>query len=150
MAQRWSGKADTAGAVRRYWVELRYLAESRRIKSVAEIHAHVVEKGYDASLRTIERDLITLQELFPLKMVGSRPQGWLFDRDAPRTLLPGLSSHEALTFYLVEQQLAPLLPPASLAHLAGYFREAKAVLDADKGRRAAAWSRRVCATTRAQ
>ncbi len=150
MAKKWSGKGDAGSALRRQWLELKFLAEARIAKSASDLLAYVREQGHSPSKRTVERDLQSLQEVFPLVADGNTPQGWRFDRNAPRTLLPGLSAHEALTFLLVEQQLASLLPNTVRAHLKGHFEAAKTVLDAEEGRQAAAWSKRVCAVSRAQ
>jgi len=150
MAKNRRGKGAAGSALRRQWLELKFLAEARFAKSVVEVLAYVREEGHFPSRRTVERDLLSLQPIFHLVADGNTPQGWRFDRNAPRTLLPGLSAHEALTFLLVEQQLVSLLPNTVRAHLKGHFEAARTVLGAEEGRQAAAWSKRVCAVSRAQ
>ena len=149
MAEKWSGKGDAGSALRRQWLELKYLADARTGRTVADLRNHLREAGYDPSKRTVERDLTDLREVFPLKCVGRQPQTWFFDRKE-RLLVPSLTPHEALSFALVEQRLGALLPGTTRDHLGGHFANARQVLAGEDGRRMARWTERVVAIPRAQ
>lgn len=150
MAERRSGKGDAGSALRRQWVELKFLAEARSGKTVVDLLEHVRREGFAPSRRTVERDLADLKELFPLNCVGEQPQTWYFDRKAPKVIIPGLSAHEALSFLLVEERLGVLLPGTTREHLQEHFAAARKVLAAEDGKRIARWAERVVAVPRGQ
>ncbi|MBU3824739.1 MAG: WYL domain-containing protein [Candidatus Oceanisphaera merdipullorum] len=84
--------------------------------------SRVEDAGFQASLRTIQRDLSNLSALFPL--IQNEPQGrgktgvgWAFTRDSQRMGFPGMDAVTALTLSMAMQHLRPLLPPQVLQHL---------------------------------
>lgn len=113
----------------RQWEILRLIPRYPRKKTATEIHASLVGMGYDATKRTVERDLASLEDPFGLRLDNrSKPFGWSWRADAQGLTIPGLSLSQALTFQLVEQHLRPLLPPAVLGELKPYFDSATARL----------------------
>lgn len=83
------------------------------------------QEGYDVSKRTVERDLADLARHFPVYCnAKSKPYGWYWTAgEAPD--LPGLTVADALSLYVVEELLRPLLPGAVLESLTPRFRQAK-------------------------
>ena len=82
-------------------------------------------EGIEINLRTIQRDLKTLAERFPLEADGLSPQGWRWRDDAPDMSAPGMTSGQALTFMMVEQHLSTLMPSSILAELRPWFDSAR-------------------------
>ena len=85
-------------------------------------------KGYNVTLRTIQRDLNQLAKAFPLDKDSSKPQGWWWKKDAAIVDIPGVSPQAALTFRMVEEHLKPLLPESTINVLLPWFDAAKGVL----------------------
>lgn len=100
----------------------------RRI-STADLGERLRTAGFDAVLRTIQRDLIKLSSFLPLLGDDSKPQGWSWQADAPQLNLPALEPQSALVFHLAERYLQPLLPDSTLNYLSPWFRAASGVLD---------------------
>ncbi|MBI3713742.1 MAG: WYL domain-containing protein [Burkholderiales bacterium] len=113
----------------RQWHMLRMLPRSPSKTTAQELRERLLSAGFDVSARTIQRDLIELAQIFPLIVdERSKPYGWSWHKDANTFDLPGLSTSEALTFILVEQNLQHQLPPTTLEALQPYFKTAKHVL----------------------
>lgn len=97
--------------------------------------------GFKVSKRTIERDLLFLQEIFPLECNDkSIPHGW---RWAPNVQLdiPGLTLAEALSLKLARDMVSPLLPPSALRALEPRFAQADNKLAAlELGNATASWA----------
>lgn len=82
------------------------------------------------SLRTVQRDLNSLAQMFPLDFDQSKPQGWCWRQGAGQLEIPGMDVHAALTFTLVEQYMQNLLPRATLINMAPWFQAAEGVANA--------------------
>lgn len=113
----------------RHWCMLREIPRYPRRISTADIKERLLAAGFDASLRTIQRDLIKLSCSLPLLGDDSKPQGWSWQADAPQLDLPTLEPQAALVFHLAERYLQPLLPASTLDYLSPWFRTALGVLD---------------------
>ena len=105
----------------------------------------VEAEGFVVSKRTVERDLLSLSEIFPLiSNERSRPYGWSWSKDAKTFSLPGMSPLQALTLELAHDHLAGLLPASLLQTLAPYFKCAKGVLSSGEGvKKLADWRKKV-------
>lgn len=113
----------------RQWRMLRLVPRYPRKITARELTAALAEIDYEVAKRTIERDLQTLSEVFPLMCDDRvRPFGWSWVKDAPSFDLPGLSPEESLAIKLVEQYVAPLLPTSVLGHLSPHFKAADLAL----------------------
>lgn len=108
---------------------LREIPRHPRRVSTAVILERLLAAGFDATLRTVQRDLVKLSASLPLLGDDAKPQGWSWQADAPQFDLPTLEPHTALVFHLAEHYLRPLLPSASLDYLSPWFRTADGVLD---------------------
>jgi len=132
-------KSDT---LLRHWRMLREIPRYPRRIGTPEILERLLAAGFDATLRTVQRDLIKLSASLPLLGDDSKPQGWSWQADAPQLDLPSLEPHTALVFHLAEQYLQALLPASTLNYLAPWFRTASGVLDC-QGAALANWRNKV-------
>lgn len=133
-------------ALRRHWLILRSLPKEPCKKTVSDILA-VLQESHEINVtkRTVERDLLTLQESFPITCDDrSKPHGWSWARDAAVISLPGLTLNEALTLELVRQHLTPLLPSSTLEQMQPYFDQAQRTLQGEGGYSAASrWPEKI-------
>ena len=111
-------------ALHRQWLLLQRLPRHRWI-GTTELQQDLQREGIDTNLRTIQRDLVALAEHFPLESNGLSPQGWRWKADAPVMQLPHMTSSQALTFLMVEQHLAALMPASLLNELRPWFDHAR-------------------------
>lgn len=115
---------DSSGAVHRQWLLLQHIKRGSWI-GTAELQQRLQREGVDVNLRTIQRDLKTLVEKFPLEANGLSPQGWRWKKDAPDMSLPHMTSGQALTFMMVEQHLQSLMPASVRDELRPWFDSAR-------------------------
>ena len=109
----------------RHWIILRMIPRRGRIATTEICDRLKSEYGIETTLRTIQRDLITLESSeFPLLCDNRRPAGWCWDKDAPQFDIPNMDPITALTFSLVKQHLARMLPCGVLTALEPYFSTA--------------------------
>lgn len=114
----------------RLWEMLQLLPSAPPGLTAAQIRERLVVAGYDASKRTIERDLNELSRLFPLQCNSKgTPYGWYWTPGKSANL-PGLSISEALTLKLVENSIRPLIPQGMLQGLESRFTQAQEKLAA--------------------
>lgn len=120
----------------RQWEMMRMLTVSRsdgkqdgRWDKASEIAVRLRERGYQVSVRTVQRDLKELSEIFPLELndKNTRDYGWRW-RKGGNLNIPGMSVSEALAMQLVEMHLQQLLPATMLDGLHGVFSMAQARL----------------------
>ncbi len=126
----------------RHWRMLREIPRYPRRISTADIKERLRTAGFEATLRTIQRDLVKLSCSLPLLGDDSKPQGWSWQADAPQLDLPTLEPQAALVFHLAERYLQPLLPASTLDYLSPWFRTALGVLD-NQGNDLSTWRTKV-------
>jgi len=121
----------------RQWEMMRMLTVSRcdskqggHWDKASDITTKLNEAGYSVSVRTVQRDLKELSEIFPIELndKNARDYGWRWIKGANLNI-PGMSVSEALAMRLVEMHLQQLLPTAMLEGLNGVFGQAKTKLD---------------------
>lgn len=106
----------------RQWQMLRMIPRYPIKATAKELCEKLHAENYSVTKRTIERDLMTLSESFPIACdERDKPYGWSWAKEGAIFNLPGISTTEALTFNLVEQHLKPILPASTLAQLQHYF-----------------------------
>ncbi len=129
----------------RQWVMLRRIPQHPRQITARELTESLGSEGFEVSKRTVERDLLSLSEIFPLiSNERSRPYGWSWSKDAEAFALPTMSPLQALTLELAHDHLANLLPANLLATLAPYFKYADGVLSSGDGvKNLANWRKKV-------
>lgn len=111
----------------RQWMMLRAVPRHPRRIDAPTIHAMLGDFGISVSLRTIQRDLNSLAQTFPLDFDESKPQGWCWRPGAGQLEIPSMDAHAALTFNLVEEYMQNLLPRSTLSHMAPWFDAAQGV-----------------------
>lgn len=119
-------KSDT---LLRHWRMLRDIPRHPRRISTVELLERLLAAGFEATLRTVQRDLVKLSASHPLMSDDAKPQGWSWQANAPQINLPTLEPHAALVFHLAEHYLRPLLPATTLDYLTPWFHTASGVLD---------------------
>lgn len=87
------------------------------------------ERGFDVSLRTVQRDLQDLSVVFDLDCSGTPPR-WSRPRAVDDDELPIHDTYTALTFCLVEDYLHRILPVNVTHSLAPIFTKARQLLNA--------------------
>ena len=129
----------------RQWAMLKRIPQHPRQITARELTENLESEGFEVSKRTIERDLLSLSEIFPLlSNEKSRPYGWSWNKDAESFSLPSMSPVQALTLELAHDHLATLLPASLLATLAPYFKCAEGVLSSGDGvLKMASWRKKV-------
>ncbi len=130
-------QVDKKSTLLRQWEMMRMLTVSRsdskhdgRWDKASEIAAKLNDAGYDVSVRTVQRDLKELSEIFPIELndKNTRDYGWRWIKGANLDI-PGMSVPEALAMRLVETHLKQLLPASMLDGLNGVFSLAQSKLD---------------------
>lgn len=116
--------SNSTSTTYRQWLILQRVPPRHWI-GTTELQKALQHEGIDVNLRTIQRDLVALSNLFPLESNGLSPQGWRWQPNAPVAQLPQMASSQALTFMMVEQHLHNLLPPSVLDDLRPWFDAAR-------------------------
>jgi len=114
------------------------------------LRSRLADDGYEIDLRSVQRDLHKLSAVFPLVNDDFRPAGWSWEKGAPPFDVPGMDPHAAITFRLVEQQLAHHLPRTTLDVLKPHFKLARGVLGGLRKEGLPAWADKVRAIPRGQ
>lgn len=129
----------------RQWAMLKRIPQHPRQITAREIYEYLESEGFEVTKRTVERDLISLSEIFPLiSNERSRPYGWSWNKDAAAFALPTMSPLQALTLELAHEHLATLLPASLLETLGPYFKCAHGVLSSGDGvKKLAKWRKKV-------
>ena len=109
-----------------------------------EIKDKLTDLGYEATLRTIQRDLQELSRLFPIVSdERSQPFGWSWKKDAKGYESPAMDPIQALTFSLAAQYLEPLMPKANFKRIEAFFSRAESVLIGNEKSKLHNWRKRV-------
>ncbi len=129
----------------RQWMMLKRVPQQPRQITARELTELLAAEGFEVSKRTIERDLLSLAEIFPLTSNDrSRPYGWSWLKNAESFTIPSMSPLQALTLELAKDHLAGLLPASLLQTLAPYFKCAEGVLSSGDGvKKLASWRKKV-------
>lgn len=109
---------------------LRMIPRLPRKIATSHIKEKLHEYGINVDLRTIQRDLNTFSDLFPLTCDSQNPKGWSWAKDGVVFDIPQMDTMTAMSFRMVEEFLSPLMPPATLRGLEAHFKQAENVLDA--------------------
>ena len=125
------GKVNEADSLHRHLLILRMIPRRGRISTNDIVDRLAREHNITVELRTVQRNLNSLARVFPLLGDGNRPQGWSWAAESSPIDIPALDPQTALTFNLVERFIKGLVPPATIASLGPYFRNAAAILEAD-------------------
>ena len=118
------GKQDNRASLVRQWEILRVLPTQGAGLTVAEIHAALTSRSFDAHHRTIERDMKVLPQCFPIEVNDAEMPFRYRWRDARGFNFPVLTMDDALTIRLAESALKTLMPVELLRGLESRFQAA--------------------------
>lgn len=120
---------------------LRLIPRGPRSMTTTEITERLTVLGHKVDVRTVQRDLATLELKFPLQCrAEGRTNHWYWDRRQPPLEIPKLTGSAAIALLLVRDYLSPLLPTAVFDELSPYFLNAQETL---KGTKLQRWRERV-------
>jgi predicted DNA-binding transcriptional regulator YafY len=134
--------------LRRQWEILKLIPRSPRKTTTIQLRDALEDAGYPTTLRTVQRDLEKLVLDFQITSDGFKPAGWCWAKDARQFDIPGMSTHAALVFKMVQRHLCHLLPEACLDLLGPYFEQAAKVLTDIQPQPMAAWPDKVAVLSR--
>jgi len=129
--------------LRRQWSLLRLIPHAPTKKEASRLQRELEEEGFATTLRTIQRDLVLLEEIFPIEADKvSKPYGWRWQKNTMLTI-PGMDSSTALTFSLAKQMIQAQLPKSVLLKMQPYFQQADQVLQNLQGRKHSKWKKKI-------
>src|SRR5690606_23509364 len=107
-------------------LELSKRIPRRRKISAKELHDQLSQADFKRTIRTVERQLKTLCDHFPIECDDrEKPYGYRWFDDAEGFSLPALNEQESMILMLAEEHLKSLLPNSVLKSMAGFFTQAK-------------------------
>lgn len=127
----------------RHWNMMQLIPRYPQSIDPHTLQKRLEEEGFSADVRTIQRDLNDLADVFPLKQdTSSKPYLWYWDQKYVMDL-PGMTPHIALTFMLASRHLEHMLPRSVVDQLSPYFDIAGNVLDRLRKRDYRSWAEKV-------
>ena len=136
-------KSAVRNTIARQWELLKSLPTRGSGITAAGLTERLRDAGFKVTKRSVERDLIELSRLFPIRCNdASMPYGWLWMQGSAFDL-PGLDFTEAISLVLVEDLLKKLAPVSLLRVLESKFKQAREKLGASPGNRFTQWTDRV-------
>ena len=118
----------TKKIITRQWQIIDYLLQSTNYVSTSQIQSYLEEKGMEAEMRTIQRDLKLLQEVIPLECrTDDKPYSWRWQR-IDKTTEHQLSLTQAVAFRLIETELKEHIPTDLMNQLEPILMKARFVL----------------------
>ena len=129
-------------------IHLLRLVPRQRKKSVRELQRELDSQGFVTTVRTVQRDLEKLAELFSIESDGAKPAGWHWVAGAADVFLPVMEPSVALTFLILQQHARHLLPPQVLEDLQPRFEEAHKALERQPDSGLRRWPQRIAVTSR--
>jgi predicted DNA-binding transcriptional regulator YafY len=112
-------------ALYRQWLILKMFPPRGKVSTTTIRDRLISEYGIETSLRTIQRDLVSLESNeFPLDCDNNNPAGWSWRKDAPSFGISNMDPVTALTFKLAEKHLERMFPRGTMAVLDPYFKAA--------------------------
>lgn len=128
----------------RQWLMLRLIPRYPRKVTATEL-TDFLRETYEVTKRTVERDLNTLSNYFPLVSDDrEKPYGWSWSKEAANFDIPGMAPAEALTLMLARDHLKHIFPAPLLGQIAPYFRQAETTLNqAERLWSLAHWSEKI-------
>jgi len=131
----------TAETLTRQWAMLKHVPAHPNRISTSDLHSYLNGQGYEADVRTTQRDLERLSTEFPLYVEKQgRVNLWQWAKGAHALEIPSMEPATALVFNLVEQYLQPLLPKTTLALIQPYLDRAHKKLE---GTRFQGWRKNI-------
>ena len=122
---------------------LQIIPKEPRYKATSTIHAALEEKGFQVSLRTVQRDLNAMTSHLPLICLeGDGERRWSLSASFNDSKL-GLDTPTALTLVLAHEYLSGLLPQIAVDQISSQFKAAQQYLNALPSNHYSGWANRV-------
>lgn len=115
-------------------------------KKITEIHDLLAQQDIGISIRSLQRDMLVLQEIFAgIVTVPSddRSNYWYWSKDAKLENLSGFTVNQALSLTLIKKFLEPLLPKVTLNELKPFFEQADKTLNGLKETSFSKWPNKI-------
>ena len=115
----------------RHLAMLEAIPVAPRSKSTRQIleELHDKDPDFNVSIRSIQRSLERLSQLFPITSDTHGPANhWYWIEPHALTQIPAMSESTAFVLRLAAEYLRPMMPPATLRVLDPYFRHAERIL----------------------
>lgn len=107
---------------------LRRIPKGRTI-TAPELHQQLADAGFERNMRTIQRQLEILSEIYDIDRDDSaKPYHYCWKERTHGLSLPSLSAQESLLLTLAEQHLCSLLPVKLMKSMEGFFAQARSHL----------------------
>lgn len=114
----------TTPVIQRQWQIILLLIKVRYV-STKDIQKHLKKQNIHSEIRTIQRDLVVLEEIFPLECrKEDKPYSWRWKQLATDKT-EGLSVTQALALRLIETELQAVIPSELLADLEPLLMKAR-------------------------
>lgn len=133
----------------RQWKMLQLLP-SKWPKDAATLRDELEDEGFSVDLRTVQRDLKELMEVFPVTAKKGKPISWRWDRNAMSFDVLGMDNAGALTMKMVGEFMTRLLPKSCLDSLKPSLRRAETILDEMSNTSYGTWPDKVRVVLRTQ
>lgn len=134
------------GAIARQWEVLKIIPSARSpgLKP-SDFKNELSDRGYEVSLRTVQRDLKALAEVFDIDCEpGEKNETFWRWQSGAKLDIQSLELMDALTLRLIEASLRPLLPASVLKALEPRLQNATEKLDAVSSRNSvSSWANKV-------
>jgi predicted DNA-binding transcriptional regulator YafY len=119
-------RSVTRNTLLRQWQMLRLIPRYPAKITTRNLMERLAADSFKVSKRTVERDLMTLSDAFPLHSdEREKPFGWSWQKNAVPLDVPSLGNGEALAFQLIERYLHGLLPHSIVRELEPYLKMAR-------------------------
>lgn len=132
----------------RQWLLLSRIPRFPRRITVSELNTVLSSEGYVIHVRTIQRDLEKLSNVFALSCIEGRKNFWYWQESARIQDLPNMDIVTALAFGMAESYLQNILPQTTLDLLKPYFQRANEVLTSCNQSRLHSWPDKVAVISR--
>lgn len=130
---------------------LRLIPKAPTRISVSQLHEKLVGHGFDIDVRSVQRDVNSLANLFAIENDGNKDiPGWYWRKDAEKLELPEMEPAVALSFRMVKSFLDRFMPPSTLDELGDYFNYAEQVLSNLPDNHLADWTNKIAVLSRNQ
>ena len=117
---------------------------SRSPMSSRDIFNRLADAGFNVSIRTIERDLSRLPDIFPSMIeVDERSKPFTYRQPLNAKKYSAMNPTEAICLELAFSFLNPILPKKTLDPMSPYLREAHAVLNEQHAKKYKNWQYKV-------
>lgn len=119
--------------------------------STTEIRNRVLDKGYNVTAKTIQRDLQGISSIFPITSVeDTKPYKWSWLEESDILDIPCMDQKTALTFHMIDEYLSSMLPRSVLQFLKPYFSRGRAILDETNESTLSKWSQKTAVIPKGQ